>query len=90
MLTYLHIAELSRKPDVCALCEEYTAKAIEYLNEKKTQSEIIDILHNSCHQLRSFEQQVGHLVDLLCFGLGTVVVVVLNCEKPTLLSSYAF
>lgn len=58
------IAELSKKTDVCALCEEYTSKAIDYLNENKTQQEVIDILHNTCHQLASFKQKVAHLMNL--------------------------
>ncbi|XP_020239287.1 prosaposin [Cajanus cajan] len=57
------IYEPSRKPDVCVLCEEYTAKAVDYLNENKTQQEIIDILHNTCHQLASFKQKCIALVD---------------------------
>ncbi|KAJ1402452.1 Saposin-like type B, region 1 [Sesbania bispinosa] len=54
---------LRRIPDVCALCEEYTTKALDYLNENKTQNEIIDILHNTCHQLHSFEKKCISLVD---------------------------
>ncbi|KAG2404533.1 hypothetical protein LR48_Vigan03g071500 [Vigna angularis] len=57
------LSKLSIKPDVCALCEEYTAKALDYLNENKTQQEIIGILHNTCHQLPPFNQQCITLVD---------------------------
>ncbi|TKY65709.1 Prosaposin protein [Spatholobus suberectus] len=56
-------SELSRKPNVCTLCEEYTTKALDYLNENKTQQEIIDMLHNTCHQLQSFKQKCIALVD---------------------------
>ncbi|KAE9615817.1 hypothetical protein Lal_00017441 [Lupinus albus] len=56
-------SELSRIPDMCSLCEEYTAKALHYLNEKKTQNEIIDTLHNTCYQLHSFHKQCISLVD---------------------------
>ncbi|KAK7340029.1 hypothetical protein VNO77_20721 [Canavalia gladiata] len=56
-------SELSGKPDVCSLCQEYTTKALEYLNENKTQAEIIDILHGTCKQLRSFKQQCISFVD---------------------------
>ncbi|XP_004492542.1 uncharacterized protein [Cicer arietinum] len=56
-------SELGRIPDVCALCEEYTSKALDYLNENKTQNEIIDILHNTCHQLHTFEKKCINLVD---------------------------
>ncbi|KAH1235284.1 Prosaposin [Glycine max] len=55
--------ELSRKPDACALCEEYSTKVLDYLNENKTQQEIIDILHNICHQTSSFKQKCITLVD---------------------------
>ncbi|KAL5058311.1 hypothetical protein RYX36_029915 [Vicia faba] len=56
-------AELVKIPDVCALCEEYTTKALDYINENKTQSEVIDILHNTCHQLHTFERKCISLVD---------------------------
>ncbi|CAK8542159.1 unnamed protein product [Lathyrus sativus] len=56
-------SELVRIPDVCALCEEYTTKALDYINENKTQSEVIDILHNTCHQLHTFERKCVSLVD---------------------------
>jgi len=84
LLTYFQIAELSRKPDVCALCEEYTSKALDYLNENNTQQEIIDILHNTCHQLPPFNQKVAYFLDLLCFCLD--VVTVLSDEKKSTLN----
>ncbi|RDX68246.1 Prosaposin, partial [Mucuna pruriens] len=56
-------SELSKKPDLCVLCEEYTTKALDYLNENKTQQEIIEILHSSCHQLLSFKQKCIAMVD---------------------------
>ncbi|CAI8612914.1 unnamed protein product [Vicia faba] len=37
-------AELVKIPDVCALCEEYTTKALDYINENKTQSECISLV----------------------------------------------
>ncbi|XP_057435368.1 uncharacterized protein LOC130728054 [Lotus japonicus] len=54
---------LNKIPDVCELCEEYTSKALDYIKEDKTQNEIIGILHNTCNQLRSFEQKCIALVD---------------------------
>ncbi|KAI4356127.1 hypothetical protein L6164_000174 [Bauhinia variegata] len=57
------ISEQTRRPDVCALCEQYTAMALDYLNANKTQSEIIETLHHSCSQLHSFKQQCITLVD---------------------------
>ncbi|XP_061344912.1 uncharacterized protein LOC133290813 [Gastrolobium bilobum] len=56
-------SELKRKPDVCALCEEYTAEALDFLNDNQTQSEIIDALHNICYTLFSFKHQCIELVD---------------------------
>lgn len=76
MLTYLHITGLNKIPDVCELCEEYTSKALDYIKEDKTQNEIIGILHNTCNQLRSFEQKVGHLLDLFGYGLDSVNVLI--------------
>lgn len=43
---------------VCTLCEEYVAMALDYLGENKTQSEIIELLHQSCSQLHAFESEV--------------------------------
>ncbi|KHN34705.1 CBL-interacting serine/threonine-protein kinase 10, partial [Glycine soja] len=57
------LSKLSRKPDACALCEEYSTKVLDYLNENKTQQEIIDILLNTCHQTSSFKQKCITLVD---------------------------
>ncbi|KAG4992866.1 hypothetical protein AAZX31_09G255000 [Glycine max] len=62
-LTNSGTSELSIKPDVCALCEEYITKALDYLHENKTETEIINILHNTCHQLPSFKQKCVALVD---------------------------
>ncbi|KAI9115863.1 hypothetical protein K1719_012793 [Acacia pycnantha] len=57
------LSEQTRRPDVCTLCEQYSAMALDYLRANKTQEEIMDYLHNTCHQLRSFEQQCISLVD---------------------------
>ncbi|KAG4927529.1 hypothetical protein JHK85_054015 [Glycine max] len=62
-LTNSGTSELSIKPDVCALCEEYITKALDYLHENKTETEIINILRNTCHQLPSFMQKCVALVD---------------------------
>ncbi|XP_027350740.1 proactivator polypeptide-like 1 [Abrus precatorius] len=56
-------SELSRKPDICACCEEYTARALDYLNENKTQIKITDILHNTCYRFSSIRQKCITLVD---------------------------
>ncbi|XP_057971949.1 uncharacterized protein LOC131160354 [Malania oleifera] len=52
-----------RNEKVCTLCEEFTAEALDYLKENKTQKEIIDILHTTCSQMHSFSQQCDTLVD---------------------------
>ncbi|KAK4755451.1 hypothetical protein SAY87_009208 [Trapa incisa] len=48
---------------VCTLCEEYTAMALDYLSKNKSQSEIIELLHTSCSQLHAFKSQCATLVD---------------------------
>ncbi|KAL5073339.1 hypothetical protein RYX36_012323, partial [Vicia faba] len=55
--------ELNKKPDPCSFCEEYTTGVLDYLKDNNTQVEIIDSLHNTCHQLRSLNQQCTKLVD---------------------------
>ncbi|XP_031264593.1 prosaposin-like isoform X1 [Pistacia vera] len=49
--------------NVCTLCEEFAAEAVDYLANNKTQTEIIDMLHMSCSRLASFKQQCKTLVD---------------------------
>ncbi|KAM7262870.1 hypothetical protein ACFE04_000553 [Oxalis oulophora] len=53
----------SRNDKVCEMCEQFAAEALGYFSENKTQSEIIDILHNSCSQMPSLKQQCVTLVD---------------------------
>lgn len=48
---------------LCSLCEEYTAIAVDYLSKNKTETEIIDTLHQACSRLLSLEQQCVVLVD---------------------------
>ncbi|XP_028092127.1 uncharacterized protein LOC114292381 isoform X2 [Camellia sinensis] len=50
--------EVVRIGNVCTMCEEFVTEALEYLKENKTQTEIIDILHNTCSRLLTFEEQV--------------------------------
>ncbi|KAF5941051.1 hypothetical protein HYC85_022218 [Camellia sinensis] len=56
--------EVGRNENVCTLCEEFAAKAIEYLEDNKTQTEIIDILHNTCARLIPIEQKVWTIMLL--------------------------
>ncbi|KAJ7950092.1 saposin B domain-containing protein [Quillaja saponaria] len=55
--------QASSNENVCTLCEEITSQTLDYLNEDKTQTEIIDLLHHSCSKLHSFKQQCITLVD---------------------------
>ncbi|PON94412.1 Saposin, chordata [Trema orientale] len=55
---------VSKNDKVCTLCEEYAAQALDYLDQNKTQTEIIEILHQSCSKLHSFKPQAcDTLVD---------------------------
>ncbi|OVA17251.1 Saposin-like type B [Macleaya cordata] len=51
---------------VCALCEQFTSQAIYYVTQNKTQSEIIDSLHQACSMLHTasfIQQECITLVD---------------------------
>ncbi|CAJ1948440.1 unnamed protein product [Sphenostylis stenocarpa] len=72
--------EVNRKSDVCELCEEYTAEALNYLNDKENQREIIDSLHNKCYQMLSFEQQCIELVDYYALRFFSEIASVLPRE----------
>lgn len=50
--------EVDKKKDFCALCEEFTANALTYLNANKTQTEIMDILYFSCSKLHFLKKEV--------------------------------
>lgn len=49
---------LERNELVCSMCENFTAQAVDYFSQNKTQEEIIQTLHQACAELKSFEQQV--------------------------------
>ncbi|XP_047330627.1 prosaposin-like isoform X2 [Impatiens glandulifera] len=51
------------KVDLCTLCEQFSAEAVIYLSENKTQTQIIEILHKSCSRLVNLKQQCVTLVD---------------------------
>ncbi|KAL6987959.1 hypothetical protein U1Q18_043542 [Sarracenia purpurea var. burkii] len=55
--------EVGRNENVCQLCEEFAAEAFEYLQENKTQTEIVERLHQTCSRMAAFEQQCTTLVD---------------------------
>lgn len=48
---------------VCSMCENFTAQAVDYFSQNKTQEEIIQTLHQACAELKPFEQQCVMLVD---------------------------
>ncbi|CAK7343628.1 unnamed protein product [Dovyalis caffra] len=54
---------VTRKDEVCTLCEEFATQALDYLAENKTQIEILEKLHKSCSRLTTFEQECITLVD---------------------------
>ncbi|CAN8278811.1 unnamed protein product [Cochlearia groenlandica] len=55
--------EVSKKENVCTLCEEYVTVALSYLEKNDTQAQIIDELHDRCSRTRGFAQQCITLVD---------------------------
>lgn len=55
--------QVAGKDDVCTLCEEFAAEAVDYLSKNTTQSEIINLLHMSCSSFGAFEKQCIALVD---------------------------
>ncbi|KAE9600904.1 hypothetical protein Lal_00011342 [Lupinus albus] len=57
------ILVLHRKIDVCELCEQYTTEALEYLDDKNNQNEIIGTLHDMCYRMLSFKKQCIELMD---------------------------
>lgn len=67
--------EIAGNTKVCTLCEEFASQALDYLSENKTQTEIVEILHNSCSQLQSFKQQVN------CFSTSVHNAVVISLTK---------
>ncbi|GAY32210.1 hypothetical protein CUMW_001130 [Citrus unshiu] len=57
------VENFGRNENLCTLCEEFTAKAVDYFAENKTQTEIINLLHSSCSHLHSFEEECISVVD---------------------------
>ncbi|XP_018676610.2 uncharacterized protein LOC103971073 isoform X4 [Musa acuminata AAA Group] len=48
---------------LCTLCESFVAQATQYIGENKTQTEIIEMLHQACSNVDPFEEQCVMLVD---------------------------
>ncbi|XP_022761419.1 prosaposin-like [Durio zibethinus] len=57
------VEKVARNDNVCTLCEEFVTEAIDFLSQNKTQTEIVEKLHESCSRIPSFEQQCISLVD---------------------------
>ncbi|XP_073274682.1 uncharacterized protein [Primulina huaijiensis] len=58
-----HMEEVTKNENLCSLCEEFSADALNYLSENKTQTEIIEILHKTCARIPTFSKQCVTLVD---------------------------
>lgn len=43
---------------LCTLCERFTTEALDYLADNTTQTDIIDLLHNTCSQMWNMKQKV--------------------------------
>jgi saposin len=52
------LEHVSRNQKGCTLCEEYMTETLDYLGENKTQTMVIDILHDGCSRARSLRQEV--------------------------------
>jgi saposin len=52
------LEHVSRNQKGCTLCEEYMTQTLDYLGENKTQTMVIDILHDGCSRARSLRQEV--------------------------------
>ncbi|XP_064946693.1 uncharacterized protein LOC135671640 isoform X2 [Musa acuminata AAA Group] len=48
---------------LCTLCENFTAQATQYIGENKTQTELLETLHQACSEMKPFEEQCILLVD---------------------------
>ncbi|KAI3674769.1 hypothetical protein L2E82_51884 [Cichorium intybus] len=57
------LGNMGKNDNLCSLCEEYASEALFYLEQNKTQTEIISILHQSCDKLQSLKRQCVTLVD---------------------------
>ncbi|KAG9147937.1 hypothetical protein Leryth_003533 [Lithospermum erythrorhizon] len=58
----VHAAEVGRN-EVCTMCEEFASDAVNYISNNKTQTDIIEMLHQSCSKMFSFKQECISLVD---------------------------
>ncbi|URD88270.1 Saposin-like type B, region 1 [Musa troglodytarum] len=56
-------SNIVRNEKLCTLCEDFTSKALYYLGENETETQVISTLHKACSTLHSFKQQCITLVD---------------------------
>ena len=49
--------------NICTLCEEFSTDVLDYLEDNSTQTEIIDILYQTCSDLHSIKNQCITMVD---------------------------
>ncbi|WOL18007.1 prosaposin-like isoform X2 [Canna indica] len=62
--SHLETSEAVKGNDqLCRVCENFTAQVAQYLGENKTQTEIMETLHQACTEFKPFEQQCILLVD---------------------------
>ncbi|XP_010553144.1 PREDICTED: proactivator polypeptide-like 1 isoform X2 [Tarenaya hassleriana] len=53
----------SRGDDICGLCGKYVTPAFEYLEDKDTQTAIVEALHTTCSMIPPFKNQCLSMVD---------------------------
>lgn len=76
--------DIKSNEETCTLCEDFTAKTIEYFSANETQSDIISFLHHACSQAHGFKHQCKKLVDYyapLFFKEIVAIQPQLFCEK---------
>ncbi|KAJ6852102.1 prosaposin-like [Iris pallida] len=79
--------EVSRKEEVCTLCQDFTTQVTHYLADNKTKAEIVGILHLACSCLHSFKHQCKLVVDYYAPLFFTEIATVqpeLFCKKINL------
>ncbi|XP_055807572.1 uncharacterized protein LOC129876228 [Solanum dulcamara] len=57
------LKDVSHSKGLCTLCEEYTATALGYLANNKTQTKIFDILLTTCSKMPIYKQECTAMVD---------------------------
>lgn len=49
----------AKDDSVCSLCKQYASVGIDYLQDTKTQTEIVETLHRSCSYALSLKTEVS-------------------------------